>query len=92
MPINKQTAIDAYNSVNDPSKWTGIIDSPKDVGSWPELKSTPAPADSDHDGMPDHWERKNKLNKENSDDRNRVTEDGYTMLERYLKRIESKIL
>ena len=35
----------------------GLIDSQKDVGGWPELKSLPPFVDGDHDGMPDHWER-----------------------------------
>jgi len=62
----------------------GIIDSPSDVGGWPELKSTDAPIDSDHDGMPDYWEDKNKLDNQNPDDRNTIASDGYTMLEKYL--------
>ncbi len=66
----------------------GIIDSPSDVGGWPELKSTKAPADSDHDGMPDKWEKKNGLNPNDASDRNIVTEDGYTMLEKYLNGID----
>ncbi len=70
--------------VADPSKITGIIDSQKDVGGWPELKSLPAPIDTDHDGMPDEWEKKNNLNPNNAEDRNKVGEDGYTMLEKYL--------
>jgi len=75
-------------SVADSSKKCGIIDSQIDVGGWPKLKSTPAPTDTDHDGMPDDWENKNKLNKENPDDRNIVDSDGYTMLEKCLNNIK----
>jgi hypothetical protein len=32
------------------------------VNAWPALKALPAPADTDQDGMPDEWERKNGLN------------------------------
>ena len=73
--------------VADKSKTTGIIDTQVDVGGWPELKSTPAPLDTDHDGMPDEWETKNNLNPKNADDRNKVGPDGYTMLEKYLNSI-----
>jgi pectate lyase len=66
----------------------GIIDTQKDVGGWPALKSAPAPKDTDHDGMPDDWEDKNKLNKENPGDRNTMSSDGYTMLEKYLNSIK----
>ncbi|AQR72339.1 polysaccharide lyase family 1 protein [Sphingomonas sp. LM7] len=60
------------------------IDSQRDVGGWPELKSLPAPRDSDDDGMPDAWERRRGLNPAKADgngDRNR---DGYTNLEEWL--------
>lgn len=126
MPINQQTAEEAYKSVlndagailpkrdavdlriieearngtatfegvyktkktvADQLKITGIIDSQKDVGGWPELKSTPAPTDTDHDGMPDDWENKNGLNPNNAVDRNNVVEDGYTILEKYINSI-----
>ena len=70
--------------VADLSKITGIIDSQKDVGGWPELKSSPAPKDSDHDGMPDEWEKNQKLNPKDPGDRNKINRDGYTMLEVYL--------
>ena len=65
-----------------------IINSQEEVGSWPILKTLPAPKDRDQDGIPDDWERKNGLNPNNVDDRNNVAEDGYTMLERYLNSIK----
>jgi len=72
------------HEVPDISKTTGIIDSQNDVGGWPELKSTPAPADSDHDGMTDNWEKANGLNPEDPKDGNETGKDGYTNLEIYL--------
>ena len=66
----------------------GIIDTPSDVGGWPILNSLPAPADTDHDGMPDYWEDAHALDKSDASDRNTVGADGYTMLEVYLNSIE----
>lgn len=74
-------------SVADLSKKCGIIDSQNDVGGWPILNSTPAPMDTDHDGMPDVWEEKNNLDKVNPNDRNVIGSGGYTMLENYLNSI-----
>ena len=75
------------HKVTDSTKICGIIDTQNDVSGWPELKSNPALVDSDHDGMPDEWEDKNNLDKENPDDRNTVNSDGYTMLEMYINSI-----
>lgn len=74
----------ATKRMKDPSQPSGIIDSPNDVGGWPELKSLPAPTDTDHDGMPDAWESANGLNPSDPADRNRLNAEGYTMLEVYL--------
>lgn len=63
---------------------TGIIDSQSDVGGWPELRSTKAPKDSDHDGMPDAWERKQGLDPNNPADGAVMAKNGYTNLENYL--------
>lgn len=63
---------------------TGIIDSQNDVGGWPELRSTKAPKDSDHDGMPDRWERRLGLDPKNPADGAAMAENGYTNLENYL--------
>lgn len=63
----------------------GIIDTPDDVGGWPELKSGKAPADTDNDGMPDEWETKYGLNANNADDNPSDKDgDGYTNVEEYL--------
>lgn len=61
------------------------IDSQKEVGGWPVLKSALAPVDSDGDGMPDTWEADHGLDARNPDDRNNDRDsDGYTNLEEYL--------
>lgn len=63
----------------------GIIDSQKEVGGWPELRSKPAPIDTDHDGMPDEWEKAHHLDLNNpSDGALAKKQDGYTNLEIYL--------
>lgn len=66
----------------------GIIDSPEAVGGWPEYRSVPAPADSDHDGMPDAWEKKKGLDPNNPADRNKIGKGGYTLLEEYLNSLK----
>lgn len=63
----------------------GIIDSQADVGGWPELRSQPAPADTDHDGMPDDWEKAHQLDPHDPTDGARsASRDSYTNLENYL--------
>lgn len=63
----------------------GIIDSQEDVGGWPVLRSRPAPADSDEDGMPDAWETAKGLNKHDAADAVKNTLDKrYTNIEVYL--------
>lgn len=69
----------------------GIIDSQQDVGGWPELKAAPAPDDKDQDGMPDDWERKQKLNPASAADAAAYTLDKqYTNIEVYLNSLVSK--
>ncbi len=54
-------------------------------GGWPVLDSLPAPADNDHDGMPNIWETANGLDPNDAADRNYYDLDGdYTNLEVYL--------
>jgi len=62
-----------------------IIDSPDQVGGYPNLAGGTSPADSDHDGMPDEWERRMNLNPDDASDSNGdLDADGYTNIEEYL--------
>ncbi|WP_294331716.1 pectate lyase [uncultured Sphingomonas sp.] len=61
------------------------IDSQREVGGWPELESTPAPQDSDGDGIPDAWESAHGLNSHDARDGNADRNgDGWTNLEEWL--------
>lgn len=66
---------------------TGIIDSQNDVGGWPLLQSAAASTDTDHDGMPDEWERRKGLCHNDAADRNRLHTSGYTAIEIYLNEL-----
>ena len=71
--------------VSDESKKCGIIDSQADVGGWPQLKSLPAPLDSDRDGMPDEWEKEYGLDPRDASNAPKDSDnDGYTDIEEYL--------
>jgi pectate lyase len=64
-----------------------IIDHEDDVGGFlpPTSVSRDANWDTDHDGMPNHWEASRGLNPNLSSDRNNDYDtDGYTNLEEYL--------
>lgn len=77
-------AVDA-RIVNDVKNGTGrFINNEWETGGYPNLKSGEAPADSDHDGMPDQWEEKQGLNPANKEDGKVITDSGYSNLEVYL--------
>jgi pectate lyase len=62
-----------------------IIDSPSDVGGYPDLAAGQPLADSDHDGMPDVWEWSLGLDLSDPTDGSGDQDgDGYTNLEEYL--------
>lgn len=64
-----------------------------EAGGFPELKQSEAPIDSDHDGMPDEWEKSHELNPNDSSDGKKAQDgtvgdkDKYTNLELYLNSI-----
>lgn len=63
----------------------GIIDSQTDVGGWPPLKSLPPPIDSDSDGIPDEWEKKNDLDPNNPVDASAFSlNEDYSNIEMYI--------
>jgi len=86
--LPKRDAVDNRIVIDIKNRTGRIIKSQEDVGGWPELKSTTAPTDTDHDGMPDEWEIRKGLDPKNAADRNNVAADGYTMLEKHINSIE----
>ncbi|MBX2873595.1 MAG: cupin domain-containing protein [Saprospiraceae bacterium] len=90
--LPKRDAVD-LRIVNDLRNRTGsIIKSQEYVGGWPILNSLPAPVDTDRDGIPDDWERNNGLNPNDKEDKNKLADDGYTMLEKYLNSLTALTL
>ncbi|MCK5372653.1 MAG: hypothetical protein KAQ62_29015, partial [Cyclobacteriaceae bacterium] len=64
-----------------------LIDSQSEVGGWDNYSHIYRSTDwdTDGDGMPDKWEKKNGLDPNNPDDRNRViSNNGFTNLEKYM--------
>lgn len=61
-----------------------LINSQKEVGGWPEIRSGAAAPDTDSDGMPDAWEKSHQLNPSDPSDASLVAKDGYTNIEAYL--------
>lgn len=58
------------------------------LSAWPALRSTPAPVDTDKDGMPDEWEKKNGLDPGNAADAAAYRLDKqYTNIEVYINSI-----
>lgn len=87
LPVRDPVDVRVIESVRTgkPTFDNGIIESPADVGGWPEYKSLPPDLDSDGDGIPDWWEIKYGLNPHDPSDANKDKNgDGYTNLEKYL--------
>ncbi len=87
-PVDTRVISHVRNAAKGSGDMGKIIDDEDDVGSWPQLKSTTPPTDTDKDGMLDSWEKKMGLDPEDkSDGRGDLDGDGYTNLEEYLNSI-----
>ena len=64
-----------------------IIDSPSEVGGWPELRDGSPYPDGDADGISDDWELAHGLDPGDPLDQSEVTQSGYTYLETFLNEI-----
>ena len=69
----------------------GMIDNEQDAGGWPNFASETRPADwdTDHDGLPNWWEKAFGLNENSasgdfSDPNSDTDKDGFTQLDNYL--------
>jgi len=69
----------------------GMIDNEEDAGGWPNFPSETRPSDwdTDHDGLPNWWEKAFGLNENSkagdfSDANQDIDKDGFTQLDNYL--------
>ncbi|MBP5135744.1 MAG: pectate lyase [Paludibacteraceae bacterium] len=92
--LARETSQRSYTYVGSKLGGLGIIDSPSDVGGYPDYSSTAAPTDTDRDGMPDAWETANGLNPNDASDRNGtdLSTEGYTNLEVYINSLVEDVM
>ena len=72
---HRRLPIDSYKQ--------GIITDPVQVGGYPDYKGKPY-TDSDKDGMPDDYEKKNGFDPKNAADAAAIAKNGYANIENYL--------
>ena len=86
--IVKETEKGIYTFEGSHGSTNGMIDQPSDVGGWGDYIQAEVPADSDGDGIPDEWEKKNGLNPNNPKDGAEYSLNAsYTNLEVYLNEL-----
>lgn len=69
----------------------GIIDSQNDVGGWPVLTQTAKLLDTDNDGMPDEWEKANKLDHTKANANSKDLSTAYDNIEVYINSLVKEI-
>lgn len=80
-----------YRRAAEDSYKIGVITDISQVGGYPEYKGKPR-KDSDNDGMPDSWEKKNGLNPNDPSDAVKdCNGDGYTNIEKYINGMDTKM-
>jgi len=64
------------------------------TGPWPDLATGAAspPLDSDHDGMPDAWEKAHDLDPSDATNGAAIARNGYTNLENYLNELAGDLI
>lgn len=90
-----QTGTATYRGSISTNPKPGIIDKVSDTEGYPQLKSLPAYADTDNDGIPDVWEDAYGLDKDNPNDAAQYTLDNqgrYSNLEVYFHNLVQHIV
>ncbi|MFH6957169.1 polysaccharide lyase family 1 protein [Flavobacterium aquidurense] len=89
--IVEETLKGTYTYKGSKSGLGGMIDNEADAGGWPNFatESRPADWDTDHDGLPNWWEKAFGLNENSkagdfSDANSDTDKDGFTQLDNYL--------
>ena len=80
-----------YRRLGNDSYKQGIITDPRQMGGYPQYSDWKPYTDTDLDGMPDEWERRNGLNPTDPADANGdLNGDGYTNIEKYINAIPTQ--
>lgn len=87
--VNRPGFIDSQNDVKDYQSTNSSLANYSANAPWPPYRTYNVPVDTDHDGLPDWWERIKGFNTNSpandfSDSNSDVDGDGYTALEDYL--------
>ncbi|KQB39947.1 polysaccharide lyase family 1 protein [Flavobacterium aquidurense] len=89
--IVDETLKGTYTYKGSKSGLGGMIDNEQDAGGWPNFATETRPADwdTDHDGLPNWWEKAFGLNENSktgdfSDANSDTDKDGFTQLDHYL--------
>jgi len=89
--IPVQDKVDARIIQNVKTGTGTIINSPSDIGGYPDYKNGISPLDFDNDGIPNEWEIAHNLNPNDKLDGNKVSVGRYTNIEQYINELAGDI-